>query len=53
MILHDDYYFEDGETKGDTVYERTDRDSKVLDQHGRPYVVMQQVKIGFDLRRKT
>lgn len=37
---------------GMTVYQRETRDSEVLDQYGRPFVIERPFNIGFDLKKK-
>lgn len=34
------------------VYEDGGRESPVLDQHGKPFVIQTKVKLGFDFRPK-
>lgn len=48
MQPEDDYYPE-GTCPEVTVYDRDQRESQVLDQHGRPFLMERPFKIGFDL----
>lgn len=42
-------FYPEGQCAGSTIYQTDHRESEVLDQYGRPFLIGRPFKLGFDL----